>query len=117
MARKAERAPRVLLACTQSQALTETQRAVGVSHPMIYKGMDKVARLSCCLCGAKPVEPHHILEGRTPGRRSPDWWVIPLCSTCHRDNHNGIHGAQAMLKIVKKNELELLAETLARIYA
>ena len=88
-----------------------------MSTPSAKRHMNEVARLSCCLCGAKPVELHHILEGRTPGRRSPDWLVIPLCPTCHRDDHNGIHGAQAMLKIVKKNELELLAETLARIYA
>lgn len=78
--------------------------------------MGKVAQLECCLCGTRPVELHHILEGRTPGRRSPNWLVIPLCPDCHRGDHNGIHGQQAMLKIVKKGELDLLAETLERVY-
>jgi hypothetical protein len=78
--------------------------------------MAKVHELSCCLCGAKPVEVHHILKGRTPGRKSPDWLVIPLCPDCHRGSHNGIHGARAMLKIRNANELELLAETLEKIY-
>ena len=78
--------------------------------------MAKVARLSCALCDAKPVELHHILEGRTPGRRSPNWLVIPLCSDCHRGDHNGIHGRQAMLKVMKTTELELLAQTLEQVY-
>jgi hypothetical protein len=78
--------------------------------------MNSVAQLACCLCGAQPVELHHILEGRTPGRRSPNWLVIPLCPDCHRGNHNGIHGQQAMLHIRKTSELELLANTLERVY-
>lgn len=77
--------------------------------------MNRVAALPCCLCGAQPVELHHILEGRTPGRRSPDWLVIPVCPGCHRGSE-GIHGTKAMLRIIKKNELELLAETLGSIY-
>ena len=80
------------------------------------KHMDKVAQLECCLCGSNPVELHHILEGRIPGRRSPDWLVIPLCPDCHRGSHNGIHGQRAMLKVMKTNELELLAGTLEAIY-
>lgn len=78
--------------------------------------MGKVAQLACCLCGTEPVELHHILEGRTPGRRSPDWLVIPLCPDCHRGSHNGIHGRQTMLKVMKTSELELLAQTLERVY-
>lgn len=78
--------------------------------------MEKVARLNCALCGTNPVELHHILEGRTPGRRSPNWLVIPLCPDCHRGDHNGIHGRQAMLNIMKTNELELLAQTLEQVY-
>lgn len=78
--------------------------------------MDRVANLPCCLCGAQPVELHHILTGRTPGRRSPDWLVIPLCEDCHRGNFNGIHGQQRMLSVMKLNELDLLAQTLEHIY-
>lgn len=78
--------------------------------------MDRVAQLPCCLCGAFPVELHHPLEGRTPGRRSPNWLVIPVCPSCHRDGHNGIHGQKAMLKVMKVTELELLAGTLEAVY-
>ena len=71
-----------------------------------------VAALPCALCGAAPVEVHHLMSGRTPGRRTSDWLTIPLCPSCHRDNLNGIHGQQAMLKVMKKTELDLLAETI-----
>lgn len=77
--------------------------------------MARVATLPCCLCGATPVEVHHILEGRIPGRRSSDWTTIPLCADCHRGRH-GIHGDKAMLRVLKTTELELLAETLETLY-
>jgi hypothetical protein len=76
----------------------------------------RVASLPCCLCGCQPVEVHHILEGRIKGRRSSDFTTIPVCPDCHRGNHNGIHGAQAMLKVRKVTELELLAQTLETLY-
>lgn len=77
--------------------------------------MAKVAELPCCLCLAWPVEVHHVLEERTPGRKSPDWLTIPLCPECHRGNE-GIHGTKAMLRVAKKTEMELLAKTLEAIY-
>jgi len=78
--------------------------------------MSLVAALPCALCEGYPVELHHILEGRTPGRKSPDWLVIPLCPDCHRGDDNGIHGRQAMLKIKKTSELQLLAKTYETLY-
>lgn len=83
----------------------------------VQRHMGRVAELPCCLCGTQPVELHHILEGRTPGRKSSDWLVIPLCPDCHRGSHNGIHGQQAMLSVMKTTELELLANTLEKIFA
>lgn len=80
------------------------------------KHLSRIAALPCCLCGAKPVEVHHILEGRIKGRRSAHYTAIPLCPDCHRGSKNGIHGRQDMLRIKKTTELELLAETLERIY-
>ena len=77
--------------------------------------LDKVANLACCLCGIKPVELHHILEGRIPGRRSSHWTTIPLCVSCHR-GPKGIHGDKAMLKIMKTTEIELLAKVLEAVY-
>ena len=78
--------------------------------------LDRVAALPCALCGAQPVEVHHILEGRVKGRKSGHWTTIPTCPDCHRGSKNGIHGQQNMLRIMKKTELELLAETLEQIY-
>lgn len=78
--------------------------------------LDRVASQPCALCGSQPVEVHHILEGRIKGRKSGHWTAIPLCADCHRGSNNGIHGRQAMLRVRKTTELELLAETLERIY-
>jgi hypothetical protein len=72
--------------------------------------------LPCGLCGASPVSAHHILEGRTPNRKSPDALAIPLCYDCHQGDRNGIHGQQFMWKIYKKSELDILAETYEKLY-
>jgi len=72
--------------------------------------------MPCVVCGAEPVEVHHILEGRCPGRRSPDWLAIPVCPDCHRGAKNGIHGEQAMWKVMKKTEHDCLAQTLEALY-
>lgn len=78
--------------------------------------LSKVHDLPCGVCGASPVEAHHILEGRTPGRKSPDALAIPLCPECHRSETLGIHGGRAMWKVMKKGELDVLAETIEKIY-
>lgn len=77
--------------------------------------MGRVASLPCAVCGASPVEVHHVLEGRTPGRRSSDFLTIPLCPSCHRDNHNGIHGQRRMWDVMKKTEMSCLADTIERL--
>jgi len=80
------------------------------------KHLSRLASLPCSLCGTSPTEIHHILEGRIKGRKSGHWTAIPLCPDCHRGSHNGIHGQQAMLKVMKTTELELLAQTLEALY-
>lgn len=77
--------------------------------------MARVAELPCCVCGAIPVEVHHVLEGRTPGRRSSDWTVIPVCHECHLGKE-GIHGGRLLWKLAKQDELKALGETLETIY-
>jgi hypothetical protein len=80
------------------------------------KHLAAVHLMDCGVCGEGPVVAHHILEGRTPGRKSPDELAIPLCHSCHVDPLNGIHGMGAMWKVMKKTELEVLAETYRKIY-
>ena len=73
----------------------------------------RVKSLSCGVCGASaPSDAHHILEN---SRRISHFAVIPICKSCHQDNHNGIHGRKAMWKIMKKTELSVLAETIERL--
>jgi len=78
--------------------------------------MQMVKELPCCLCGASaPSDAHHILEGRIPGRRAHDFCTIPVCRDCHT-GQLGLHGDKTMLKIMKENELNLLGETIKKLY-
>jgi hypothetical protein len=43
----------------------------------------KVARLTCLVCGRRPVDPAHLVPRRFGGCDSPDC-VVPLCRTHHR---------------------------------
>lgn len=77
--------------------------------------MAKVAQLSCCTCGDYGVQVHHIREGKGMSQRSDDFLTIPLCPDCHT-GPRGIHGDKTMLRIKKATELDLLADTLRKIY-
>lgn len=73
-----------------------------------------IKEMPCSLCGAPaPSDAHHILEGRTPGRKSPTYTAIPLCKNCHQGSIDGIHGQQAMWRVMRKTELQCLSETIA----
>ena len=79
--------------------------------------MGRVKELPCGLCGAPgPSSAHHILEGRIPGRKSPDWLTIPLCFDCHQGSVNGIHGQRRMWQVMKGNEAQILNNTLETLY-
>jgi hypothetical protein len=84
--------------------------AMGVNSS---RWMDRVASLPCVLCGAWPVQVHHILEGRTPGRKSHDCLVLPLCVD-HHQGSQGIHhlGPREWKRRFKTDELKLLAKTI-----
>jgi hypothetical protein len=72
--------------------------------------LDKVSSLPCSLCGDSPVEVHHIREGQGMAQRANHFLTIPLCPACHR-GPNGVHGDRSMMRIMKKDELDMLAET------
>lgn len=69
----------------------------------------------CCVCGAPYAHLHHILEGRTPGRKSGDFCVVPVCWECHEGTH-GIHGDRMRWSMAKIDELAALNKTLEAVY-
>jgi hypothetical protein len=48
-----------------------------------------VALQSCLVCGRSPSDPHHLrfAQPRALGRKTSDEFVVPLCRTHHRQNH------------------------------
>lgn len=46
--------------------------------------MSLVAQLPCVICGAHPVQLHHVAHGRFSQSRSSDLSVIPLCPKHHQ---------------------------------
>jgi hypothetical protein len=48
-----------------------------------------VALQPCLLCGRSPSDPHHLrfAQPRALGRKNSDEFVVPLCRTHHRQNH------------------------------
>lgn len=84
---------------------------------MKYKAhASRVAELPCATCGMPGVNLHHIREGQGMSQRAHDMLVIPLCPDCHT-GPEGIHGNKAMMRVSKKDELQHLNDTLARLYA
>lgn len=73
--------------------------------------MDKVASLPCSVCGTRPVELHHLREGRGMSQRASNYLVVPLCPECHRGSL-GFHGDKTRMRILKLDELDLLARTI-----
>jgi hypothetical protein len=75
--------------------------------------MGRVAALPCVLCGAEPVEVHHIREGQGAAQRADDMLTVALCPSCHR-GPNGLHGLgkRGFAAQYKRDELSLLAATL-----
>ena len=78
--------------------------------------MKRVKELPCAVCGqAGPSDAHHILAGRVPGRKPDDMLTIPLCKDCHQGSFNGIHGQRRLWDVLKKTELNCLADTINRL--
>jgi hypothetical protein len=77
--------------------------------------MQKVAEFGrengCIVCGEPFAHVHHVMEGRTPGRRSGDFCTVPLCYECH-EGKDGIHGTRQRWSMRKASELEALDRTL-----
>ena len=70
----------------------------------------RIKQMTCIVCDARgPSEAHHIRQG-------DHFSCLPLCQDCHTGSHNGIHGRQAIWKVLKLDELgalNLLIERMA----
>lgn len=75
----------------------------------------RVHEIPCVLCGAVPVEAHHIRDGQGMSQRANDWMVAALCSECHRGD-NGVHHSRTLMRIYKLTEQDLVAKTLEALY-
>ncbi len=69
----------------------------------------------CVVCGEPYAHLHHVLEGRTPGRKSSDYTVIPVCLECHTGSQ-GIHGDRLRWSLLKMDELKALAATIEGVF-
>lgn len=70
----------------------------------------KVKEMNCGVCDeAGPSDAHHI-------KQHNQYLVIPLCRDCHMGNFNGWHGERRMWKVVKKDEMDVLNETLRKMF-
>lgn len=79
--------------------------------------MDRVAQQPCALCGTYDgSQVHHIREGQGMAQRASNWLTVPLCPECHTGPY-GVHGDKSRLRARKVGELDLLAQTLERIYS
>ena len=78
--------------------------------------MNRVAQLSCAICHGEPVELHHIREGQGAAQRAQHTLVLPLCPEHHR-GASGVHGlgTKGFYARYKKDEIDLLAETIERL--
>ena len=78
--------------------------------------MGRVAELPCAICGARPVEVHHVREGQGAAQRAHDCLTIPLCVEHHR-GASGVHGLgrKGFYTRYKLDELDLLAATLEKL--
>ena len=77
----------------------------------------RVKAMPCGLCGAPgPSDAHHVRTGQGMGQRASHWLLIPLCKACHQDDE-GLHGSRALWRVYRKDELDVLAETIERIAA
>lgn len=68
-----------------------------------------IKSLPCGVCGSlEGSEAHHVQQHQ-------QYTAIPLCPDCHRGGHNGIHGQKRIWNVMKKTEMSVLNETIAKL--
>jgi hypothetical protein len=77
--------------------------------PKQRKHLETIKSMGCSVCGEPaPSEAHHIEQHK-------QFLCIPLCSSCHRSSHNGIHGQKRIWQVLKKDEMSCLNETIEKL--
>lgn len=65
----------------------------------------RIKSMPCAVCGHPPIsEAHHV-------RQHLQYTCIPLCASCHRSGHNGVHGQSHIWRVLRKDELSCLNDT------
>jgi len=84
--------------------------------------LERVRESGCVICvrlgySVTRAEAHHARAGVGGAQRNSHWMSMGLCPEHHRGS-SGIHGmgTRAFERTYKVTELELVAETLERIY-
>jgi hypothetical protein len=74
-----------------------------------------VASQPCLVCGRSPADAHHLrfAQPRAMGRKTSDEFVVPLCRTHHRQNHQ-LGDERAWWNVIAINPL-LVAERLWQV--
>jgi hypothetical protein len=68
-----------------------------------------IKSLPCCVCKEPgPSEAHHV-------EQDSHYKCVPLCTSCHRDERNGIHGQKVMWKIHKMDEVDAMASVIREL--
>lgn len=83
--------------------------------------MGRVAELGCIVCRllgnyGSPAQVHHIREGQGMSQRASHWLTIGLCPE-HHTGPMGIHGDRTYMRMLKVDELDLLAATMEALSA
>lgn len=69
----------------------------------------RIKAMPCAVCDQPgPSEAHHI-------RQHVQYLCIPLCPSCHRDPHNGLHGSMAMWRVMKMDQVDALAKVIEEL--
>lgn len=79
--------------------------------PKARAHLGRIKEMRCIVCDAQgPSEAHHVRQG-------DHFSCLPLCHDCHVGSHNGIHGRQAIWKVLKLDELSALNMLVERLVA
>lgn len=81
--------------------------------------LSRVAALGCVVCkrlglGETPAEIHHPRFAVGMAQRASDWLALPVCPEHHRGSR-GIHGDRSVLRQIKADEQDLLADVIEQL--